>query len=153
VSDAGNPNDPTQPEPWGGNPPPPQQGYGAPPPPGYGASPPQQGYGAPPPGWGAPPQQGYGGYGGYAAPQTDGKAIGALIASIASFVICPFIPAVVGVILAGQSARAIRESNGRLSGEGLAMAAKVIGWINIVLCVLGVGLVILSVAIGSTSRY
>lgn len=146
MSDQGTPNDPNAPWPGQQQPPAQQPPYGAPPP-GWGAPPPP-GYGTPPPGWGAP--AGYGGYG-YAAPQNDGKAIGALISAIAAFVICPFVPAVVALILAGQSARAIRESGGRLTGEGMVTAARVIAWANIVLCVLGVLLFVVVAAVGSTS--
>ena len=148
MGDQGNPNDPNAP--WPGQQPPPQQPqqpYGAPPP-GWGTPQPPQPYGAPPPGWGAPP--GYGGYG-YAAPQTDGKAIGALICAIAAFVICPFVPAVVALILAGQAASSIRASGGRLTGEGMVTAARVIAWINIAFCVLGV--LLFAVFASASSNY
>jgi hypothetical protein len=135
VSDPGNPSDPNAVPP----------GYGPPPP----------GYGPPPPGWGPPPAQyGYGtpyGYGGYAAPTTDGKAIGALVSAIASFVICPFVPAVVALVLAGQAMRSIRESGGRLTGESLVTAARIIAWIHLALCLLGVGLILLFMAAPSYS--
>jgi preprotein translocase subunit SecG len=129
MSDPGSPQDPNAPG-WGA----PQPGPGQPPPPpAYGQQP---GYGAPP-GWGAQPPQYGGGYGGgYGAPQTDGKAIGALVAAIASFVICPFVPAVVALILVSQSKHAIAASGGRLGGEGMLTAAKIVAWINIALCVL-----------------
>ena len=114
---------------WGAGAPPPEYGggYGAPPgfgpPPGYGA----QGYG---PGYGQPP------YGYYGAPQTDGKAVGALVCAIAAWVVCPFVTAVVALILASQSSRDIRNSSGRLGGEGMNTAARIIAWINIGLSVL-----------------
>jgi hypothetical protein len=96
------------------------------------------GYGPPQPGWGPPPQPyGYGGYGGYATPaRTDGKAIGALVSAIVSFAICPFVPAVVALVLAGQAARSIRESGGQLTGESMVTAARIIAWLNIVICAL-----------------
>ena len=123
---------------WGGQPP--QPGYGAPPPgyggppPGYGAPPP--GYGAPPPGYGygaPPPPYGYGGYGGYGPPQTDGKAIGAFVSSLVAWFLCPIVAAIVALVLAGQSARAIRQSQGRVEGMGFVTAARVISWVNIVI--------------------
>lgn len=123
--------------------PPPQQG--APPvgPPGYGppgsygaAGAPTSygspgGYGPPPPAWGAPGQGG-------APPQTDTKAIVALVLSIGSFVVFPLIPAIVALVLASTSRRDINASGGQLGGAGLVTAAKVISWINIALCVLAV---------------
>ncbi|MBC7373501.1 MAG: hypothetical protein H7323_05870, partial [Frankiales bacterium] len=102
-----------------------QQPYGQP---GY---PPQsyspQGYG-PPPAYG---QQQYG------PPQTDSKAIIALVLAIASFVLLPLLPAIAALVLAGQSSRAIQAAGGRLGGAGLNTATKVIAWINIGFSALG----------------
>ena len=102
-----------------------QTGYGQAPPPGYGAP---AGYGQPP-GWGGP---------GAAGPpsQTDGKAIAALALAISSFVIFPFIAAVIALFLAPAAKRDIAASGGRLGGDGLVTAAKIIAWINIAMCVL-----------------
>ena len=73
----------------------------------------------------------------YAAPQTEGKAVAALVCAIASFMVLPFFPAVVAVVLASSSRKEIAASGGRLTGESMATAALVIGWINIALCALG----------------
>ena len=136
MTEPGNP-DPNAPG-WGSMP-----GYGQqqpPAPPGWGPPPPGQGgygggYGAPPPGYGGY-GGGYGGppYGYYGAPPTDGKAIGALVSSIVAWVACPFVAAIVALVLASQSSRAIRDSGGRLQGEGFNTAAKIISWINIAGC-------------------
>ena len=105
------------------------------PPPGWGDGPPP-GYGQqPPPGWSGPPP-GYPPYG-YYAPQTEGKAIGALVAAIIAFVFCPLIPAIVALVLAGQAEQSIRASGGRLTGDGLVTAARWISWIHLGLCALG----------------
>lgn len=113
------------------------QGYG--PPPGYG---PPAGYG-PPPGYGAPagygPPPGYGGYGG--PPQTESKAVVALVLAIASFVVFPVLPAIAALFVAGAARRDIDASGGRLTGDGLITGAKVTAWVNIGLCVLGVLLI------------
>ena len=125
-----------------------EQGYGQQ---GYGQQAYPQGYGQPPAGWGPPP--GYAGGYGYAAPQqTDSKAIIALVLAIASFVICPLLPAIVALVLAGSSQREIAASGGRLGGDGLNKAAKILSWINIGLCALGLlAVVLLVVAAGATS--
>lgn len=106
--------------------------YGeASPPPGQAPGPPGYApYGQPPP---------YGGYGGYAPPvQTSGKATGALVASILSFVVCPVIPAIVGLVLGGQAKKEIAASEGRLTGLGLVTASRIISVINLVLSVLAI---------------
>jgi uncharacterized membrane protein YjgN (DUF898 family) len=78
-------------------------------------------------------------YGPPAGPaQTDTRAIVALVLAIASFVVLPLVPAVVALVLAQRSRRDIAASGGRLTGEGLATAARVVAWVNIVLCVLAV---------------
>jgi hypothetical protein len=128
----------TQPPPYGEQP-----GYG--PPPGYGQPP---GYG-PPPGYGQP---GYGpppGYPGYGPPPNEGNAIAALVLSIASFVICPVIPAVIALVLSGVAKRNIIASGGTKAGLGLVTAARVISWVNIglvtvFLVIVAVGLVAVS---------
>ena len=85
----------------------------------------EPGWGRPPPGDGQPPPY-------YGPPQNDGKAVSALVLSILSWVLCPVVPAIVALVLAGQSSRQIRESGGRLGGDGMNSAAKIISWINIV---------------------
>jgi hypothetical protein len=83
--------------------------------------------------WGVPQGSGPGG-----APRTDTRAAVALVLAIVSFVLLPLVPAVVALVLAARSRRDIAASGGRLTGEGLAQAARVLAWINLVLCVLAV---------------
>jgi hypothetical protein len=122
-------NEPPPPPPGGTPPPPPPPPGGRPPPP-----PPPSQPGAPPPGWQQPPVAP-----GYQAPaQTDGMAVAALVCSIASIVICwafP-VPAVVALFLASSSNRKIKASGGRLTGEGMNTAARIIGWIGIGIAVI-----------------
>ena len=129
---------PDQPSTW---PPPPQP---APPPP----SQPQQQW-APPPGPGGYQQYGYPGY--VAPRKTEGNAIAALVVAIMSFVVCPLIPAVVALFLAASAKRNIDASNGALEGAGLVQAAKIIAWINIGLCVVGIALGILLIILAAAS--
>jgi hypothetical protein len=88
---------------------------------------------------------------GYGPPaQTDSKAVVGLILAISSWIICPFITAVVALVLAGQSNRAIEASGGQLEGRSLNTATKVIAWLNIVLgIVVIVGLIVL-LAVGAS---
>mgnify|MGYP006908573916 CR=1 FL=1 len=104
--------------------PPPSQA--PPPPPAYTPSPqqaypqqayPQQGY----------PQQGYRA----AARQTSTSAIVGFVLSIASWVICPVIPAIVALVLANKAEREVAASSDRLTDSGLVLPTKIIAWINI----------------------
>ena len=123
------PPPPGDPDPYGQQPP----SYGTPPPP-----PPPPGYGQQP--YGAQPY----GYGGYpAAPETESMAVVALVLAIASFVVCPVIPAIVALVLANNADASISASGGRKTGEGLTKAARIVSWINIGIFVAGLVLVIL----------
>ena len=99
--------------------PPPSQA--PPPPPAYSPSP-QQGY----------PQQGYPQQGYHAAArQTSTSAIVGFVLSIASWVICPVIPAIVALVLANKAEREVAASGDRLTDSGLVLPTKIIAWINI----------------------
>jgi hypothetical protein len=128
---------------------PPSGGYGGPPPP---YPPPPSGYPYPPPAYPGY-QGGYPGYqGGYPAPvRTDGTAIAALILSIASFVICPVIPAIIALVLIPGSRATIRAAGGAVEGESLLTAAKIISLIHLGLVVLAVLAGALLIAVSASS--
>lgn len=70
--------------------------------------------------------------------QTNTLAIVSLIASILGFLpIIPFIGSVVGVITGHMAKKQIRESMGAQTGEGMATAGLIIGYITIGLYVCG----------------
>jgi hypothetical protein len=58
-------------------------------------------------------------------------AIGALVCAIASFVLCPVVPAVAALVLAQHARNRIDDAMGRLGGTGLVTAARIIAWINL----------------------
>jgi len=95
-------------------PPYPPQGYAYPPAPGY----PAQGYAYPPPGY-------------VPAVTTSTSAIVGLVLAIASWVVCPIVLAIVALVLAKKSGEEIAASGGRVGGEGLNTATKILSWINI----------------------
>lgn len=82
-----------------------------------------------------------------AAPRTDDKAIWALVSSIAGFILLPIVLHVVGWVLANQSLRSIRESNGALGGDGVAKTARVLGIVGVVLYSIGLVLLLAFLAI------
>jgi hypothetical protein len=102
------------------------------------------------PGYGTPPagQPQYAAYGGpvppysyyppaygqtLPTPETSGFAIASLVCSLASWFVIPFIGAIAAVVLGHVARHEIRHSYGRKSGNGLAMAGLVIGYIQIAL--------------------
>lgn len=71
-------------------------------------------------------------------PRTDPLAIWSLVLGILAFMCCiPFVPSVLAVVLGGQSRQRIRASGGTLTGDGLAQAGVILGWIGIALDVVG----------------
>jgi hypothetical protein len=84
------------------------------------------------------------------APRTDGTAIACLVLSIASFVVCYGILAIVALALMPSSRRNITGSGGAVTGLGLLKAAKIISWINLGLVALV--LVVLVIAAASSSN-
>ena len=80
---------------------------------------------------------------------TSGTAVASLVLGILSWILLPFIGAVIAVIL-GHVARAEirRAPRGAIEGDGLAIAGLVLGYAQIALCLLiliGIGI---AVAIG-----
>ncbi len=65
--------------------------------------------------------------------QTSNLATFALILGILSWIFLPFVAAIGAVITGHIGRRQIRESNGQLTGEGLATAGLVLGYLNIAL--------------------
>jgi hypothetical protein len=129
--------------------PPYAQGYGQPghEQPGYGQGYPQPGY--PQPGYGQPPY-GYGQQPGYGSAPTNGKATAALITGIASLVLAfccvGALGGIAAIILGVRARNEIRDSGGRSSGDGLALAGIVTGALAILLGVAMLVLVVVSIA-------
>lgn len=74
----------------------------------------------------------------------------ALVCAIASWVALPLFPAIAALVVGSSARRDIDASGGRLTGEGLVTAARVIAWINLGLCALAAVVVvgILALAVG-----
>lgn len=74
---------------------------------------------------------------GSAAPNST-MAIVSLVSAILGFTLLPFIGSIVAVITAPMAKKEIEESGGTLSGEGLAQAGLILGWVGVGLGVIGI---------------
>jgi hypothetical protein len=110
------------------------------PPPAYPpqASPPAYPAQAPPPGY--PPQAPPVGYQyrqqGYYPPMVvsnNGKAIASLVLGIVGIVACPIVFSIIGLILGYQARNEIAASMGWQTGESLAKAGIILGWVGLIL--------------------
>jgi hypothetical protein len=70
--------------------------------------------------------------------KTSPLAIVSLIAGILGWTLLPFLGSL-GAIITGHMARGeIRRSNGSLDGDGMAIAGLILGWVSIILSILGI---------------
>ncbi len=83
-------------------------------------------------------------------PQNSTMAIVSLVSGIASWIILPFIGAIVAVITGHMAKNEIKKSMGTLGGNGMATAGLVLGYLNIAggLCLLCVLVVLPLLGIG-----
>jgi hypothetical protein len=80
--------------------------------------------------------------------QTSSLAVVSLVSGIVSWFLLPLIGAIVAVITGHMAKREIRESMGRLTGDGMATVGLVLGYINLGLSVIGGCLAIILIALG-----
>lgn len=69
--------------------------------------------------------------------KTSSLAIASLVAGILGWTLLPFIGTVVAIITGHMARREIRASQGQLDGDGLAIAGLVLGWVSVILLVVG----------------
>ncbi|HSM85218.1 MAG TPA: DUF4190 domain-containing protein [Candidatus Limnocylindrales bacterium] len=83
-------------------------------------------------------------------PRTDGQAIASLVLGIASVFLClSFVAGIPAIVLGHLSRKSIRESMGRLKGDGMALAGLIMGYIGS--CVVGI-LIIAAILIPNLLR-
>jgi len=80
--------------------------------------------------------------------QTSTMAIVSLIAGIVSWFMVPVLGAIVAVITGNMAKKEIRASGGLLTGDGMATAGLVLGWIQLGLTVIGICVVLVFLALG-----
>jgi type IV pilus assembly protein PilA len=86
----------------------------------------------------------------FGEPKTDGKATGSLILGILSLLCFSFLAGIPAVILGHMSRKSIRESMGRLKGDGMALAGLIMGYISVAF--IPVVLIIAAIAIPNLLR-
>ena len=72
------------------------------------------------------------------APSTSGAAIISLIASLSAFFLFPILGSIVGIIAGNSAKNDIRNRPYQVTGEGLAQAGVILGWIGLALWALGI---------------
>ena len=70
--------------------------------------------------------------------QTSGLATVSLVAGILGWTLVPTLGSIVAVITGHMAKNEIRKSGGHLTGDGLATAGLVLGYINLALVVVGI---------------
>jgi len=72
------------------------------------------------------------------APQTNVKALLALIAGILGWTLLPVLGSVGAIVLGHMARGEIRRSAGQQVGDGFAVAGLVLGWLSVLFWLLGV---------------
>lgn len=80
-------------------------------------------------------------------PQTSVMAIGSLVASILGLTLLPTVGSILGLVLGYMARREIHEAEA-LTGEGLAKAGIVLGWIGVALTIIGLCVALLVIIFG-----
>jgi hypothetical protein len=65
--------------------------------------------------------------------QTSALAVTSLVSGILGWTLLPFIGALVAIVTGHMARSEIRAANGRLDGDGLAVAGLVLGWVAMAL--------------------
>lgn len=80
---------------------------------------------------------------------TSGMAVASLVMGILAFTFLPILPALLAVIFGHAARSSIRASQGRLVGDGLAVAGMVLGYIGMGVLVLFIGFVVVFLVVGA----
>ena len=81
-------------------------------------------------------------------PERSSLAVASLVAGILSWLIIPFLGAIVAIVTGHLAKRDIRESNGALTGNGMATAGLILGYVQIVLPLCAVVVIVILVLLG-----
>jgi hypothetical protein len=106
----------------------------------YGGEQPQWGQQQPPPGYAYAP-----------ATTTSTNAVLALVLAIAAFFVCPVVPAIVALVFVPKARAEIAAGNGRVGGDGIVTAAKIIAWVHLGFAALLLLIFLLVIGVGAAS--
>ena len=74
-------------------------------------------------------------------PRTSSMAVVSLVLGIASYFVIPLLGGIAAIITGNLAKKEIQQEPQSLSGEGLARAGTILGWVNIGLSIVGTCLV------------
>ncbi|NIM93533.1 MAG: DUF4190 domain-containing protein [Anaerolineales bacterium] len=83
-----------------------------------------------------------------AATQTSTLAIVSLVTGLLSYVIIPIVGAIAAIITGNMAKKEIRESEGSITGDGLATAGVILGYVNIFFIFIPICIIILLALLG-----
>ena len=102
-----------------------------------------------------PPPGTYGAPFGTPSKPTNSDAVIALVLAVGAWVVCPLVLAIVALVFASMGTKEIAASGGRIEGQGLITAAKIVAWINIgvmaAALLIGLAIFLLAVLAGGVS--
>jgi hypothetical protein len=81
-------------------------------------------------------------------PQTSTLAVVSLVTGIACWIILPFIGALIAIVTGHLAKKEIRANMDRLTGDGLATAGLVLGYLQIILIVIPLCLIVILALLG-----
>jgi hypothetical protein len=80
-----------------------------------------------------------------ATPRTNGYAIASLVLGIGGLFVFPIIPSILAIVFGNKARDEIRNTPG-MTGDGLAVAGLVLGWVALALAALGLLVLLLVLA-------
>jgi hypothetical protein len=80
--------------------------------------------------------------------KTSGSAITSLVFGILTWIFLPLIGAIVAVTTGNNAKKEIENSNGSITGSGMATAGLILGWVHLGLTILAVVVIVILMILG-----
>jgi uncharacterized protein DUF4190 len=84
-------------------------------------------------------------------PQTSSKATAALVCGIVGLALCGPV-GIAAIVFARQAEAEISASGGQLTGQGLAQAGRIMGWIAVGLMIVAAVIILIAVMVGVSTN-